>query len=202
VAVACNLVVIAEAAHALLRPRIAISGRDADSIEQACNLAVRHQSSQLAHERDRVVRNARVVPTGCIEPLLHLQLSMVTALPMRDCMNDRAVAAHNDLRDRSAQNTLARCSCRGGMRPGAFEIGTERHESLPLWLTKRRRTPRDHSRDDALVLGNRLQSLVPSTLHLAGDDPIGWINIILLSCRHDALIPGRLQTQYQLSVYR
>jgi hypothetical protein len=36
------------------------------------------------------------------------------------------------------------------MRPGTFEIGTERHESLPLWLTKRRRTPRDHSRDVAL----------------------------------------------------
>jgi hypothetical protein len=35
-------VVMAEAAHALLRPRIAMSGRDADAIEQACNLAIRH----------------------------------------------------------------------------------------------------------------------------------------------------------------
>jgi hypothetical protein len=42
---------------------------------------------------------------------------MVAALPVQDGMNDCAVAAHNDLRDRSAQNTLARRSRRGGMRP-------------------------------------------------------------------------------------
>jgi hypothetical protein len=52
---------------------------------------------------------------GCIQPLLHLQLSMVAALPVQDCTNDRAIATHDDLRDRSAQNTLARRSRRGGM---------------------------------------------------------------------------------------
>src|SRR3979490_20604 len=93
-----------------------MSGRDADAIEQACNLAIRHQSGQLTHERDRIVRNAWIVPADCIQPLLHLQLSMVAALPVQDCMNDRAVAAHDDLRDRSAQNTLARRSRRGGRR--------------------------------------------------------------------------------------
>src|SRR5208283_3450992 len=67
VAVAGDLVVIAEAAHALLRPRIAISGRDADAVEQARNLAIRHQSGQLMHERDRIVRNAWIVPAGCIQ---------------------------------------------------------------------------------------------------------------------------------------
>ena len=114
--------------------------------------AIWHQSGQLTHERDRVVRNAWIVPTGCIQPLLHLQLSMVAALPVQDGMNDRAVATHDDLRDHSAQNTLARRSRRGGMRPGAREIGTERHELLPLRLTKRWRTPRDHGRDVALDL--------------------------------------------------
>jgi len=91
--VARNLVVIAEATHARLRPRIAMSGHNPDAIEQACNLAIRHQSGQLTHERDRVVRNAGIVPTGCIQPLLDLQLSMVAALPVQDGMNDRAVAA-------------------------------------------------------------------------------------------------------------
>jgi hypothetical protein len=33
------------------------------------------------------------------------------------------------------------------MRAGAFEIGAEREELLPLRLTKRGRTPRDHGRD-------------------------------------------------------
>jgi len=57
---------LAEAAHALLRPRIAMSGRDADAIDQASNLAIRHQSGKLTHERNRVVRNAGIAPTGCI----------------------------------------------------------------------------------------------------------------------------------------
>ena len=74
-----------------------------------------------------------------------------------------------------------------GMRPGALEIGTERDELLPLRLTKRRRTPRDHGRD-----GNRLQSLVPSALQLAGDEPIGWINSIVLSTGMGDLITGLL----------
>ena len=70
-----------------------MSGHNPDAIEQACNLAIRHQSGQFTHERDRVVRNAGIVPTGCIQPLLDLQLSMVAALPVQDGMNDRAVAA-------------------------------------------------------------------------------------------------------------
>ena len=56
--------VIAEAAHAPLRPGVAVSGRDADAIEQVRNLAIRHQSGQLTRERDRIVRNAWIVPTG------------------------------------------------------------------------------------------------------------------------------------------
>src|SRR5271168_649591 len=116
-----------------------------------------------------------------------------SALPVQDCMNDRAVAAHDDLRDRSAQNTLARRSCRSGMRPGALEIGTEREQLLPLRLSKRRWTPRDHGRDVALDLGNRLQSLVPSALQFAGDEPIGWINSIVLPTGMGNLIAGLLQ---------
>src|ERR1700674_2331224 len=127
---------------------------------------------------------------------------MVAALPVQDCMNDLAVAAHDDLRDRSAQNTLARRSRRGGMRPGALEIGTERDQLLPLRLTKRRRAPRDHGRGVALALGNRLQSLVPSALQLAGDEPIGWINSIVLSTGMGDLIAGLLQGEFQLPLSR
>jgi len=66
----------------LLRPGIAMSGRDADAVEKVCNLTVRHQSGQFTHERDRIVRNAWIVPAGCIQPLLHLQLSVIAALPV------------------------------------------------------------------------------------------------------------------------
>ena len=45
VAVSRNLVAMAEIAYALLRLRMTISGRNADVIEQACNLTIRHQSS-------------------------------------------------------------------------------------------------------------------------------------------------------------
>jgi hypothetical protein len=123
---------------------------------------------------------------------------MIAALPVQHGMNDRAVAAHDDLRDRSAQNTVARGSRRGGMQPGAFEIGAEREELPPLRLTKRRRTPRDHGRDVALDLGNRLQSVVPSALQLTGDEAIGWINSIVLSTGMGDLIVGLLQGEFQL----
>src|SRR5262249_7372695 len=117
-------------------------------------------------------------------------------------MNDRAVAAYDDLRDRSAQNTLARRGRRGSMRPGTFEIGTERHELLALCLTKRRRTPCDQGRDVTLNLGNHLQSLVPAALQLAGDEPIGWINSIVLSTGMGDLIAGLLQGEFQLPLSR
>jgi hypothetical protein len=91
---------------------------------------------------------------------------------------------------------------RGGMRPGALEIGTERDELLPLCLTKRRRMPRDHSRDVTLDLGNRLQSLVPSALQLARDEPIGGINSIILSTGMGDLIAGLLQGVLQLPLSR
>jgi hypothetical protein len=78
------------------------------------------------------------------------------------------------------------------MRPGALEIGTEREQLLTLRLSKRRRTPRDHGRDVAFDLGNRLQSLVPSALQFAGDEPIGWINSIVLPTGMGNLIAGLL----------
>jgi hypothetical protein len=172
--------VFAEAAHAFQRPRIAMTGFYANAIEQARDLTIGYQPSQFTHERDRRVRDAWIVPAGCVQPLLHLQLGMIAALPVKDRMYDCAVAAHDDLRDRGAQNTLARRSRRAGMRPGALEIGAERHEALPLRLAKRRRTARDQGRNVALDLGDRLQGLVPSALQLARDEPIGRIDGVVL----------------------
>jgi hypothetical protein len=88
---------------------------------------------------------------------------MVAALPVQDCMNDRAGATRDDLRDHSAQNTLARRSRRGGMRPGTLEIGTERRRLVSRSGSNSSRTARDHGRDVALDLGNRLQRLVEAT---------------------------------------
>jgi hypothetical protein len=90
------------------------------------------------------------VPAGCIQPLLHLQLSVIAALPMQDSWMIAPSRRTMHLRECSAQNSLARRSCRGGVRPGAFEIGAQRQELLPFRLAKRGRTPRDHCRDVAL----------------------------------------------------
>ena len=79
------------------------------------------------------------------------------------------------------------------MRPGAFEIGAERKELLPLRLAKRGRTPRDHGREIALNPRNGLQSLVPSALQLTGNEPVGWIDSVVLSTGMSRLVPSRLQ---------
>src|SRR5215468_1265946 len=76
-----DVVVLAEAAHALLRPGIAVPGLDAGAIEQARDLPIGHQPRQLTHQRDRVVGNAWIVPAGGIQALLHMQLGMIAALP-------------------------------------------------------------------------------------------------------------------------
>ena len=177
-------------------------GLDADAIEQARDLPIGHQPRQLTHQRDRVVGNAWIVPAGCIQPLLHLQLGMVAALPVQDRMDDCAVPAHDDLRERRAQDTLARCSGCGRMRPGALEIGTERHQLLPLRLAERRRTPRDHGGDLSFDLCDSLQCLVPAALQLAGDQTIGRIDGIVLSARMRGLVACLLQRQLQLPLAR
>src|SRR5262249_42915903 len=98
VAMARNHMMIAEAADTLLRPRIAMSGFDASAIEQACNLAIWHQSGKLAHECDRVIGDAWIGSAGRIQPLFHPQLSMVATLPVQDGMDDRSFPANDDLR--------------------------------------------------------------------------------------------------------
>jgi hypothetical protein len=193
---------VAEAAHALQRPRIAVTCLHADTIEQARDLPVGHQPGQLAHESDRAVRNAWIVPASCIQPLLHLKLGMIAALPVKDRMNDCAVAAHDDLRDRGAQNALTRRRRCAGMRPGALDIGAKRYEAPPLRLAKWRRTARDQGRDVALDLDDRLQGLVPSALQLAGDEPVGWIDGIVLASGMGGLIARLLQRELQLPLRR
>ena len=81
-----DVVVIAEAAHALLRPGIAVSGLDASSIEQARNLPIRHQPRQLTHECDCVVGDARIVSAGRIQALFDLQLG-IGAFILRSTVN-------------------------------------------------------------------------------------------------------------------
>src|SRR5262249_36948749 len=66
-----DVVVIAEAAHSLLRPGIAMPGFDADAIEQSRDRAIGHQPRQLTHECDRVVGDAWIVPSRRIQSLLH-----------------------------------------------------------------------------------------------------------------------------------
>jgi hypothetical protein len=92
-----------------------MAGFHADAIEQARDLAIRHQPGQLAHERDCSVWDARIAPAGCIQPLLHLKFGMVSALPVQNSVNGPAIAAHNDLRDRSAQNALVSIGIQSGV---------------------------------------------------------------------------------------
>src|SRR6516225_10994002 len=113
---------MSEAAHALLRPGIAVPGLDAGAIEQARDLPIGHQPRQLTHQRDRVVGNAWIVPAGRIQALLHMQLGMVTSLPVQDRVDGCTVPAHDDLRECRAKDTLARSGGCSGMQPGALQI--------------------------------------------------------------------------------
>ena len=62
-----DFVMLAEAAHTLFSPAIAITGRLATTIEQSRDLGVWHQSGQFADEGDRIVGNARMMPTGRVK---------------------------------------------------------------------------------------------------------------------------------------
>ena len=84
--------VMSERAHAFLRPRITVAGRNAGPIEQARSLLVRHQPGQIAHEHDGVFGQARMVPAGGIQPLLLPDLCVVATLPVQNRMNDRTFA--------------------------------------------------------------------------------------------------------------
>src|SRR5271157_1266715 len=88
------------------------------------------------------------------------------------------------------------------MRPGALDIGAKRDELPPLRLAKRWRTPRDQGRDVPLDLGDRLQGLVPSALQLASDEPVGWIDGIVLASGMGGLITRLLQRELQLPFSR
>ena len=69
-------------------------------------------------------------------------------------------------------------------------------------IAKRWRTPRDQGRDVTLDLGNRLQGLVPAALQLASDEPVGWIDGIVLPAGMGGLIAGLLQGEFQLPLSR
>jgi hypothetical protein len=101
---------------------------------------------------------------------------MMAALPAQDRVNDRAVSANDDLRDRSAQNPLARRSRRGGMRSGALNIGAEREELLLSPSEGGRREIMAAMSPSIPRSDNGLQSLVPPALQFAGYEPVGWID--------------------------
>ena len=132
-----DLLVFAEATNTLFAPGVAYSHRLAGSIEQPRDLAVRHQPGQVTNERYRIQEDTRIVPAGILS-LLDVQRRVGSALPMQNGLNDRAIAADDDLVERCAQDALARGRCGGRVRPGTFEIGTELHQLLTLLLAERR----------------------------------------------------------------
>jgi len=67
-----DVVVFAESAHPLLRPSVAVARRLARTIEEARDLSIRHQTRQLAHERDRILRLHPTRPAGSIQSKLDL----------------------------------------------------------------------------------------------------------------------------------
>ena len=71
----------------------------------------------------------------------------------------------------SLRTTISVSAARGcsGMRPGALQISTERHQLLALRPAERRRTTRNQGGDLSFDLCDSLQCLVPAALQLAGD---------------------------------
>src|ERR1700757_4949004 len=109
---------------------------------------------------------------------------MVSALPVQDHVDDGTFLADDDLIECCAQDPLACRGCRGRMRPGELEIGTELHQLLTLSLAQRRGLPR----------------LVPAPLKLTGHQTIGGIDGIVLSTGMSGLVPRLLQRQLELSL--
>ena len=131
-------------------------------------------------------------PAGRIQPLLDLNRGVVAALPMQHRVDDRAVAADDDPRQRRARDALAGGRC-GRVRPGALEIGAERHQLSALRLAERRRPARHYGDDFALDPSHGLQRFVPTPLQLAGGEPIGGIDGIVLPAGMHCLIARLLQ---------
>src|SRR6476646_6422061 len=106
---------------------------------------------------------------------------MVSALPVQDHVDDGTFLANDDLIECCAQDPLACRGCRGRMRPGELEIGTELHQLLTLSLAQRRWLPRHDCGDLAFNAMHSLQCLVPAPLKLTGHQTIGGIDGIVLS---------------------
>src|SRR5262249_363165 len=101
VAVACNLVVIAEATHALLRPRIAISGRDADAATIAADdvaMAVfAHESEVVArHQSPRTDEHHAPEPEALLKVVEHLGDRLgIAPIAVEDVVSDRPAIDHD-----------------------------------------------------------------------------------------------------------
>ena len=67
VTVARNVVVFTEAAHTLLSPSVAVTRRLARTIEETCNLPIRHQSGQLTHESYGILRRWPMMPARRVQ---------------------------------------------------------------------------------------------------------------------------------------
>jgi hypothetical protein len=86
-----NLIVFAEAAHALLGPTIAVTGGLAGAVEQPCDLPIRHQPGQFANERYCILGNTRIVPAGRIQSLIDLQCGMASTLVCTEILSSGVV---------------------------------------------------------------------------------------------------------------
>src|SRR5712671_4954986 len=84
----------------------------------------------------------------------------------------------------------------------AREIGAERHQLLFLLLIERRRSQRRAGRHLPLDPLYVFKRDVPTSLELVGDQPVRWINGIVLPSSASCLVASLLQGQLVLSLGR
>src|SRR6516165_3897388 len=97
IAIRRDVPVFAEPAHALLGPGLARCHLCSGPVQQARDLPIRHQTSQLAHERNQIVCDRIVAPAGCVQLDAQLQCRVIATVPAQDHVEPLAVLAHDDL---------------------------------------------------------------------------------------------------------
>src|SRR6516162_8144177 len=107
IAIRRNVPVFAEPAHALLGPGLSRCHLYSGPVQQARDLPIRHQTSQLAHERNQIVCDRIVAPAGCVQFDAQLQCRVIATVPAQD-LSSTSPSLRTMISSRQARRILLR----------------------------------------------------------------------------------------------
>ena len=178
-------------------PTVALAGGLARAIQDCGNCLVRHEAGKARHHFDNVGVDGPSVFTPAIAP--DAERGMVAAAPSYDQCERAVLVTNDDFLDQRTNDLLAYLHRGAWTVPGSIDVVTEIYQTFSLHRARLGLPMARQCVQFGFEIAYDPKAIVPAPFKLGGDDPVVWIDRIILTSGSRSLVASLLQGEFEVT---